>query len=65
MDKALDLGINFFDTANVYGGKKGEGVTEKIVGRWFAQADERWKKSSSPPRSRRHGRRPNQSRSPR
>ena len=37
MDKALDLGINFFDTANVYGGKKGEGVTEQIVGRWFAQ----------------------------
>ena len=37
MDKALDLGINFFDTANVYGWKKGEGVTEQIVGRWWAQ----------------------------
>jgi aryl-alcohol dehydrogenase-like predicted oxidoreductase len=37
MDKALELGINFFDTANVYGWKLGEGVTEKIVGRWFAQ----------------------------
>jgi len=37
MDKALELGINFFDTANVYGGKKGEGVTEKIIGNWFAQ----------------------------
>jgi aryl-alcohol dehydrogenase-like predicted oxidoreductase len=37
MDKALDLGINFFDTANVYGWKLGEGVTEKIIGRWFAQ----------------------------
>jgi aryl-alcohol dehydrogenase-like predicted oxidoreductase len=37
MDKALDLGINFFDTANVYGWKTGEGVTEQIVGRWFAQ----------------------------
>ncbi|GAB4441587.1 MAG: aldo/keto reductase [Anaerolineae bacterium] len=37
MDKALDLGINFFDTADVYGWKKGEGVTEKIIGRWFAQ----------------------------
>ena len=37
MDKAHDLGINFFDTANVYGWKLGEGVTEKIVGRWFAQ----------------------------
>jgi aryl-alcohol dehydrogenase-like predicted oxidoreductase len=37
MDRALDLGINFFDTANVYGWKKGEGITEQIVGRWFAQ----------------------------
>jgi aryl-alcohol dehydrogenase-like predicted oxidoreductase len=36
MDKALDLGINFFDTANVYGWKIGEGITENIVGRWFA-----------------------------
>jgi NDP-hexose 2,3-enoyl reductase len=37
MDAALDAGINFFDTANVYGWKKGEGVTEQIIGRWFAQ----------------------------
>ena len=37
MDKALELGINFFDTANVYGWKKGEGVTEQIIGRWWAQ----------------------------
>ncbi|HEX4755664.1 MAG TPA: aldo/keto reductase [Candidatus Dormibacteraeota bacterium] len=37
MDRALDEGINFFDTANVYGWKKGEGLTEQIVGRWFAQ----------------------------
>ena len=37
MDKALDLGINFFDTANVYGWKTGEGVTEQIIGRWLAQ----------------------------
>jgi aryl-alcohol dehydrogenase-like predicted oxidoreductase len=37
MDKAHELGINFFDTADVYGWKKGEGVTEQIIGRWFAQ----------------------------
>ena len=37
MDKALDLGINFFDTANVYGWKTGEGVTEQIIGRWLAR----------------------------
>jgi aryl-alcohol dehydrogenase-like predicted oxidoreductase len=36
MDHALEHGINFFDTANVYGWKVGEGVTEQIVGRWFA-----------------------------
>ena len=35
MDHVLELGINFFDTANVYGWKMGEGVTEQIVGRWF------------------------------
>jgi len=37
MDRALDLGINFFDTANVYGWKIGAGVTESIIGRWMAQ----------------------------
>ncbi|GIG90826.1 aldo/keto reductase [Plantactinospora endophytica] len=37
MDRALEHGINFFDTANVYGRKTGEGVTESILGRWFDQ----------------------------
>jgi aryl-alcohol dehydrogenase-like predicted oxidoreductase len=36
MDRSLELGFNFFDTANVYGRKIGEGVTEQIVGRWFS-----------------------------
>jgi len=45
MDKAHDLGINFFDSANVYGGKLGEGVTEQIVGRWFAQGGGRREKT--------------------
>lgn len=44
MDRALDLEINFFDTANVYGWKIGEGVTEKIVGNWFALGDGRREK---------------------
>lgn len=44
MDKALEAGINFFDTANVYGRKKGEGVTENIIGRWFAQGGGRREK---------------------
>ena len=37
MDRALEVGINFFDTANVYGWKLGEGVTEQIIGRWLDQ----------------------------
>src|SRR6516225_7979948 len=37
MDRALEVGVNFFDTANVYGWKTGEGVTEQIIGRWLAQ----------------------------
>jgi len=37
MDRARDAGINFFDTANVYGWRRGEGVTEQIIGRWLAQ----------------------------
>ena len=44
MDKALELGINFFDTANVYGWKLGEGVTESILGRWFQQGNGRREK---------------------
>jgi aryl-alcohol dehydrogenase-like predicted oxidoreductase len=44
MDKALELGINFFDTANVYGWKLGEGITEQIIGRWFAQGGGRREK---------------------
>ena len=41
MDRALDVGINFFDTANVYGWKQGEGITEQIIGRWFAGGEGR------------------------
>ncbi|RPI32182.1 MAG: aldo/keto reductase [Chloroflexota bacterium] len=44
MDRALELGINFFDTANTYGWKIGEGVTEQIVGRWLAQGGGRREK---------------------
>ncbi len=37
MDRALELGINFFDTADVYGNPLGKGLTEELVGRWLAQ----------------------------
>jgi aryl-alcohol dehydrogenase-like predicted oxidoreductase len=45
MDKAHEEGINFFDSANVYGRSKGRGATEEIVGRWFAQGGERREKT--------------------
>lgn len=41
MDRALELGINFFDTANVYGRQRGAGITEQIIGRWLAQGGRR------------------------
>src|SRR4051812_2895166 len=37
MDRAHEVGINFFDTANVYGWGENKGLTETIIGRWFAQ----------------------------
>jgi aryl-alcohol dehydrogenase-like predicted oxidoreductase len=47
MDEALNAGINFFDTADVYGGpqrpdmEKGFGISEEIIGRWLAQKGRR------------------------
>ena len=45
MDAAHDKGVNFFDTANVYGWAKGEGITEQIIGRWFAKGGGRREKT--------------------
>ncbi|PWH05985.1 aldo/keto reductase [Brachybacterium endophyticum] len=41
MDRALEQGVTFFDTANVYGGKEHRGWTEEIVGRWLARSGRR------------------------
>ncbi|GHJ97121.1 oxidoreductase [Streptomyces sp. NE5-10] len=41
MDAALDAGLNFFDTANVYGWGAEKGRTEEIIGSWFAKGDGR------------------------
>jgi aryl-alcohol dehydrogenase-like predicted oxidoreductase len=41
MDQALELGINFFDTADVYGWSVARGTTEEIIGRWIAQGGRR------------------------
>jgi aryl-alcohol dehydrogenase-like predicted oxidoreductase len=45
MDHALEKGVNFFDTADVYGWKTGEGITEKIIGNWFAKGGRRREKT--------------------
>lgn len=44
LDRALDVGVNFLDTANSYGRPIGPGVTEEILGRWFAQGGGRREK---------------------
>ncbi|GHG99427.1 hypothetical protein GCM10018780_26110 [Streptomyces lanatus] len=41
MDAALDAGINYFDTANVYGWGENKRRTESIIGNWFAKGGER------------------------
>src|SRR5689334_25404398 len=41
MDAALAAGINFFDTANVYGWGENKGRTEEIIGNWFAKGGDR------------------------
>ncbi|WP_433752153.1 aldo/keto reductase [Paenibacillus amylolyticus] len=44
MDTALDAGVNFFDTANIYGWGENSGLTEEIIGRWFNQGGGRREK---------------------
>ena len=41
MDRALETGVNFFDTANRYGLQVHVGYTEEIIGRWLAQGGRR------------------------
>src|SRR5689334_314337 len=38
MNRALDGGINFFDTADVYGQ---DGLTERVIGNWFERDQRR------------------------
>ena len=45
MDSAHERGLNFFDTANVYGQDRGKGATETILGNWFAQGGGRREKT--------------------
>ena len=38
MDRALEAGVNFFDTADVYGQ---DGLSERVLGRWFEKSGKR------------------------
>lgn len=44
LDKALDHGVNFLDTANLYGWQKHKGFTEEFLGSWFAKGGNRREK---------------------
>jgi aryl-alcohol dehydrogenase-like predicted oxidoreductase len=41
LDRAVEHGVNFVDTANQYGGQSGVGTTETIIGNWLAQGGDR------------------------
>jgi aryl-alcohol dehydrogenase-like predicted oxidoreductase len=45
MDYALDVGINFFDTSNVYGPLDHRGMSEEIIGKWFKSGGNRREKT--------------------
>ncbi|MFG3188245.1 aldo/keto reductase [Streptomyces omiyaensis] len=45
LDAALDAGLNFVDTANVYGWGENKGRTEEIIGTWFARGGGRREKT--------------------
>jgi NDP-hexose 2,3-enoyl reductase len=35
LDRAIGAGINFVDTANMYGSETGDGLSERFIGSWF------------------------------
>jgi NDP-hexose C3-ketoreductase / dTDP-4-oxo-2-deoxy-alpha-D-pentos-2-ene 2,3-reductase len=45
MDRAHEHGINYFDTANVYGWGENRGQTESIIGNWFSRGGGRREKT--------------------
>jgi Aldo/keto reductase family len=46
MDAAHDAGVNFFDTANIYGRDDRKGLTEEVLGNWFARGGGRREKTA-------------------
>jgi NDP-hexose C3-ketoreductase / dTDP-4-oxo-2-deoxy-alpha-D-pentos-2-ene 2,3-reductase len=41
LDRAFGAGINFVDTADMYGRETGDGLSEQFVGSWFARSGAR------------------------
>ncbi|MBB2740846.1 UNVERIFIED_ORG: NDP-hexose 2,3-enoyl reductase [Microbispora rosea subsp. rosea] len=41
LDRAHEEGVNFVDTANMYGRETGDGLSEQFIGRWFGKTGHR------------------------
>ncbi|MEU6411728.1 aldo/keto reductase [Microbispora sp. NPDC046933] len=41
LDRAHEEGVNFVDTANMYGRETGDGLSERFIGRWFEKSGHR------------------------
>ncbi|MDI1462756.1 aldo/keto reductase [Catellatospora sp. KI3] len=41
LDRALADGVNFVDTANMYGSERGDGMSERFIGSWFDRTGQR------------------------
>jgi NDP-hexose 2,3-enoyl reductase len=41
LDRAYDEGVNFIDTANMYGSERGDGLSERFIGGWFGRTGRR------------------------
>ena len=41
LDRAIELGVNFVDTADMYGRVDGDGLSERIIGTWFGRSGHR------------------------
>src|SRR5689334_2294754 len=41
LDRAIELGPTFVDTANMYGEETGDGLSERFIGTWFDKSGHR------------------------
>jgi aryl-alcohol dehydrogenase-like predicted oxidoreductase len=41
LDRAIEVGLTFVDTANMYGSETGDGLSERFIGSWFDKSGHR------------------------